>query len=948
MAGLGTGGSPLSPGVYSIETDLSIVVPRSTASIGAFAGNFTKGPAGDYRLITNSVELEEVFGAPTNENFCDWLNCKMYLDKADKLYISRAVDENGTWQRSDVLIATAINEPAVGAPAINTVDIAYSETDLIDGSWLRFVQDGLQQRYQVTNFNETAAPVFQKDEVDFGSVTFPLVGGEVFEVEIDGTVISYTGIAGDDVDTVIAALDADFATAGINSVDFLADYTNDKIIVTALEGGLDGLYTIAIGAGDTAGTTLTSIDAAANGLATLTLDMEIVWDMIPGVPGSKQIVTGAGQLDYVFSIATNALTEVKVDTGNFTSQVSEIQIDSGTYTIGDTFTIEIQEAGSTTVNETAVYTVQDDGTGSPENRAAVIDGLYAAVITENPVTINCTKDNVIGKITLTAKYPGTVYSFGVTSTFNDVDASGDTVTFVTTTTPATDGTTPVTNAELFATRAIYHNKDIFDLNEPSIAFSTIDSKLKFIARWVGDTGNDIDIVIAKGGANSDFNQSKPEDIVVDVTSNGVRTVTTTKVSPILALEGLPLDDLFDYEPNTDEIAVIVSVKGEIKEQYIVSLDPTAKDYNNKSKYIEDVINLKSSYVYVKDNTEVVGAPESSVQQLTETTVEQYQVSTGQKIGKSVTQVTVGGPLGLVHGDSGVIRRDDLEKAYDVFSSKEEIEVDILIANEQVPKYVIELAETRGDCIAFVGALYEHTVGLKTTKIIDNMVDYVMSVFGDLNVESSYGAFFGNYIYVYDKWNDKNRWINVAGAAAGLRAETNTDQQAWWASAGLLRGQIAGVDKLAFIPNQGHRDILYKNKINPIAAFPGSGNAVVWGNKTMLSRPSAFDRINVRGLFNALKRSIGKMALNYVFELNDEFTRKRFVESITPYLEWVKFNRGVYDFYIQCNEQNNTPAVIDANQFVATIAVKPARIAEFVILNFVSVGTSVDFEEIFSS
>jgi len=255
--------------------------------------------------------------------------------------------------------------------------------------------------------------------------------------------------------------------------------------------------------------------------------------------------------------------------------------------------------------------------------------------------------------------------------------------------------------------------------------------------------------------------------------------------------------------------------------------------------------------------------------------------------------------------------------------------------------------TATDCIAFIGAKFEDVVGLQSAVIVENLVKDVMN--GDLNAAAtatSFCAFFGNYKQQYDKFNDKMRWVSVAGDVAGLRADTNTKLNSWWASAGLDRGQIKNAQKIAFNPNGGQRDMLYKNKVNPVVSFPGQGNAIVWGQKTLSSKPSAFDRINVRGLFNTLERAIARMAKYYLFEFNDGFTRNRFVGTIKPFLEGVKAGRGVYDFYIRCDESNNTPAVIDANNFVADIAIKPTRVAEFITLNFVAVGTGVSFGEIF--
>jgi phage tail sheath protein FI len=190
------------------------------------------------------------------------------------------------------------------------------------------------------------------------------------------------------------------------------------------------------------------------------------------------------------------------------------------------------------------------------------------------------------------------------------------------------------------------------------------------------------------------------------------------------------------------------------------------------------------------------------------------------------------------------------------------------------------------------------------------------------------------------------WINVAGDVAGIRAATNTARNTWDASAGLSYGAVMNCIKLAINPNQAQRDILYKNMINPIVSFNGQGT-VVWGQKTLQSKPSAFDRINVRGLFNQMERAISKMAKYYVFTNNDAYTRSRFKSTIEPYLRNIKANRGIYDYYVRCDETNNTPFVVDSNQFIADIAIKPTRTAEFLVLNFISVGTGVDFKEIFA-
>lgn len=475
-----------------------------------------------------------------------------------------------------------------------------------------------------------------------------------------------------------------------------------------------------------------------------------------------------------------------------------------------------------------------------------------------------------------------------------------------------DGGITKNAADLKAESIFVSNENDYEIKEMSIPVYG-DDRLKFIAKSSGAEMNGVEIAIAR---ESDF-------------ATGTAAV----------FKGIPLNDLFEVKPSESkkEIAVIVRKDEKITGLYVVSTIPGSKDYRNKSNYIEDVINKYDSLVYVKDNTALTALPAS-------------------KLYVNATQTTpaVNNVLILSNGSDGMVNFGDIQTAYGsvadgtIFGNKEEVDIDIVIANEQARVQAGLLASERKDCIAFIGAKFEDVVGLSSSKIVENLIKDVMT--GELNsagTANSFCAFFGNYKYQYDKFNDKFRWISVAGDVAGLRADTNTSLNTWWASAGLDRGQIKNAQKIAFNPNNGQRDMLYKNKINPIVSFPGQGNAVVWGQKTLNSKPSAFDRINVRGLFNTLERSISRMAKYYLFEFNDVFTRNRFTATIKPFLESVKAGRGVYDFEVRCDETNNTPQVIDSNGFVADIAVKPTRVAEFITLNFMAVGTGVDFNEIFA-
>jgi phage tail sheath protein FI len=202
----------------------------------------------------------------------------------------------------------------------------------------------------------------------------------------------------------------------------------------------------------------------------------------------------------------------------------------------------------------------------------------------------------------------------------------------------------------------------------------------------------------------------------------------------------------------------------------------------------------------------------------------------------------------------------------------------------------------------------------------------------------FAAFFGNYFRIYDNFNKKYRWINVAGDMAGIRCEITTTNASWWVSAGLKRGIIRGIDRMGFTPSEPMRDNLYKNSINPLVTFPGTGH-LVWGNKTLQAYASAFDRINVRSMFNTIERSMSKSAKSQVFEFNDPFTRNAMLSMFNPYLAAVKAGRGIIDFLVICDETNNNPDVLKTpHELRVDIYIKPNYSAEFIQLNFVNVGT----------
>jgi phage tail sheath protein FI len=227
------------------------------------------------------------------------------------------------------------------------------------------------------------------------------------------------------------------------------------------------------------------------------------------------------------------------------------------------------------------------------------------------------------------------------------------------------------------------------------------------------------------------------------------------------------------------------------------------------------------------------------------------------------------------------------------------------------------------------------VGSEATDIVTDLGSFT---------RSSYAVMDSGYKYMYDRYTDAYVYVPLNGDIAGLCAKTDADADPWFSPAGYNRGAIKNAVKLAYSPNKSDRDTLYKNGINPVVGFPGSG-IVLFGDKTMLAKPSAFDRINVRRLFITLEKAIATAAKFQLFEFNDAFTRAQFKNLVDPFLRDVQGRRGIFNFRTVCDETNNTPQVIDSNSFVADIFIQPARSINFIQLNFIATRTGISFDEV---
>ena len=307
-------------------------------------------------------------------------------------------------------------------------------------------------------------------------------------------------------------------------------------------------------------------------------------------------------------------------------------------------------------------------------------------------------------------------------------------------------------------------------------------------------------------------------------------------------------------------------------------------------------------------------------------------------------------LALVGGTDDFASTDgQIQTAYSLLTNTDEYDISLIPVGNVSPAtaawVVNNVAEVRKDCIVFISPNATRTTsGDAITSTGSTATDLAVAYRQETNLSTSYAVIDSGFKYQYDRYNDAYRWIPLNGDIAGLCARTDYTADPWYSPGGFNRGQIKNIVKLGYNPSQTDRDVLYAAGLNPVVSFPGQGT-VLYGDKTMLSKPSAFDRINVRRLFIVLEKAIATAAKYQMFEFNDSFTRAQFKNLVEPFLRDVQGRRGVTDFRVKCDETNNTGEVIDRNEFVADIFIKPSRSINYVVLNFVAARTSVNFEEI---
>ena len=408
----------------------------------------------------------------------------------------------------------------------------------------------------------------------------------------------------------------------------------------------------------------------------------------------------------------------------------------------------------------------------------------------------------------------------------------------------------------------------------------------------------------------------------------------------------------------DEDGFFTGVKGSVLETFDgVSVATNAKDEQGRSLYYRDIINDTSNFIYVGDrrldqdfSKGVVGA------------IAFEQPIAPNSVFSTLRQNFYGSlDGGFAEGPAG---GDVRTNGFELFEDSETVDISILLGGPHTgiqAKQIVDICDKRKDCVAFLSPPRDALLtsngsprasDVQTANILayrrgQNAVPNGGSenfTVDNLNVSSSYAVLDSGYKFMFDRFNDVFRYVPLSGDIAGLAVRSDFETETWFSPAGFNRGQLRDVVKLALNPKQVQRDQLYSNGINPVVSFPGQGT-LLFGDKTMLAKPSAFDRINVRRLFIVLEKAIATAAKFQLFEFNDSFTRAQFKSLIEPFLLDVQSRRGIIDFKVVCDESNNTPEIIDRNEFVADIFIKPNRSINFITLNFIATRTGVNFDEI---
>ena len=924
----------LSPGINVSEIDLTTVVPAVATSDGAIAGVFRWGPIGQRVLIDSENLLASRFGTPTNFNAETWFTAANFLAYSNRLYVSRAAKTTGATPTAE---STSANTPS----SANTLLVTNTEpfeigmyvtqstnNDLLDASLNPSIVSvnsssiTLSSAVKYTNELLKLSSITGVNAVSIASLTM-------------NTASKSTTISAVNTSTNVATV----SVLGFSVGDAYTVYQTSNTANVITTGTISAVNITPVNVNlyfarpDTAYSAV-AVDAANNSAVVANLVNQIV-------KNENEYDSKDGNFDldvlYVAKYPGELGNSIKVSVADTASAFSsEIPLANSTVNTAIRFEIgsnlaKIKFLGSSNTSAAGVaakFTAGDyllaGNTNISQQYLLVTDVTVAGNNTAN-VAFDGSSDSTVNLTT------GFISSNNI-SNGSILLTEGDAVVYSNTTGNAIGGLTNGTT---------YYVKDA---NTSGFKVSTTPYGAAVALTALGAGEN-------KFLSNTNVITISSQD-PYRLRENFVAKTVSRYWSYFNVVETAPgQSDYQRFNGNTaamDEMHVVVvdeggmftGTPGSVLEVYKnVSRATDAKNNDGSTNYYKDVINQNSEYIWwTADRRNATSAS---------------AVSLASSLNNSPANMTMRfGADGL---NESTATLSILGAAYDQFVSTEDIDISLVlqgkpvggttvvggetISNFQLANYIIDnICEVRKDCIALISP--------DKAKVLNNVGNEALSLKNWRGAvrSTSYAVMDSGYKYQYDRYNDIYRWIPMNGDIAGLCARTDQTNDAWWSPAGLNRGNIKNVVKLAWNPRKAERDVLYSNGVNPVVTFPGQGT-VLYGDKTLLAKPSAFDRINVRRLFIVLEKAISTASKYSLFEFNDAFTRAQFKNLVTPYLRTIQGRRGITDFLVVCDETNNTAQVIDSNQFVGDIYIKPARSINFIQLNFVAVGTGVQFSEV---
>lgn len=962
----------LSPGVAVVEKDFTSIVPAVATSIGAFAGQFDWGPVLEPITITSEDELVRRFGTPNNNNFQSFFTAANFLSYSNNLLLVRQQTNN---------MKNAVVTPTGAISQITVVDAGYGYNSLASAPEVVIYTEGLLDAFTVTagGSNYTTTPeVVITDPTGAGAVAEAvLINSSVVDINIispganyTNPTVTFTGGGG-------TGAAATVTTKNVQEAGGIAP----TAVATISGGGITAIGLTAGGSGYTTPPTVAIVtatgDAGSGATATAVLSGSGVTDITVTAPGSGYTsptisFTGGGgtgaEATAVLAGGVSSITLVTPGTGYTTApSVTLVSTDgNGTgatavaTTDGNAITsIAIVSQGSGYTSEPNVVITGGGGTG------AVADSVVSySVIADITVTVpgsgyttaptvvitdstgtGATATSTVGTSSIASisiSNPGSGYKKvpnvtisgggGTGATAGSVTVGPSTITAIT----VVEGGTGLSDAPAVAIQSapeggtdaiatsVIETAGVAILNGQFYSATFINGggvTGEWAAKYPGKLGNTLKVSMADRDTYESWIYKDEFDAAPGTSEGAARIGGSNDEMHIIVI---------------DEKGYISGVENAVLEKYaFVSKASDNKKPDGTNNYYKDVINARSEWLWWTDHTDVV--------------VGGYENTNWGSVMAGTTFKSMSAPLtqSLSGGYDDANSTDGQRMAaYAMFANAEQYDVNLLLAgkaNAVVANFIIDnVALERLDAVAFISP---EDVDTGEVIIGDNSsaVNKIIAYRNALG-SNSYSVLDSGYKYQYDRYNDVYRWVPLNGDIAGLCARTDYTNDPWWSPGGLNRGQIKNVVRLSCNPNQTNRDNLYRNSINPVVTFPGQGT-VLFGDKTLLAKPSAFDRINVRRLFIVLEKSIATAAKYQLFEFNDAFTRGQFKNLIEPFLRDVQGRRGITDFLVKCDESNNTGEVIDRNEFVADIFVKPTRSINFITLNFVAARSSIAFSEL---